>query len=109
MLPLPETPRWLIEKGHMTEAGNILASLHSKDATPETEEVDLLRRQIETSIEIESAGGPFQYSELLKGGKIQNFRRLVLGAAINLMQQVSAYRPNLRILFPANSDEVDWE
>jgi hypothetical protein len=74
-------------QGRITEAGNILAALKSKEATPEDEDVVLLRRQIETSIEIESAGGPFQYKELLVGGKIQNFRRLILCGLVNLMQQ----------------------
>lgn len=87
MLPLPETPRWLIEKGRIDEGGDVLARLHSSDANPEDEEVVFLRRQIETSIELESAGGPFRYSELLKGGKIQNFRRIVLCGLVNVMQQ----------------------
>ena len=87
MLPLPETPRWLVEKGRIDEAGDIIARLQSKDATPEDEEVVRLRRQIETSIELESYGGPFKYSELLKGGKIQNLRRIILCGGINVMQQ----------------------
>ena len=87
MLPLPETPRWLIEKGRIKEAGEVLARLQSKDATPEDEEVVFLRRQIETSIELESLGGPFRYSELLKGGKIQNLRRIMLCGLVNVMQQ----------------------
>jgi hypothetical protein len=87
MLPLPETPRWLIERGRVSEAGNVLARLKSKDATTEDEDVVLLRRQIESSIEIESSGGPFRYAELLQGGKIQNLRRIVLCGAVNVMQQ----------------------
>lgn len=51
------------------------------------DEVVFQRRQIETSLELESAGGPFRYSELLKGGKIQNFRRVCLCCAVNVMQQ----------------------
>lgn len=38
-------------------------------------------------MEIESAGGPFRSRELLQGGKIRNFRRVVLCCAVNLMQQ----------------------
>ncbi|KAI6869002.1 general substrate transporter [Hortaea werneckii] len=85
MLPLPESPRWLVEKGRISEASHIIAAL--KDADEDDEEVVLLRRQIETSIEIESAGGPFRYSELFTGGKLQNGRRLILCGMCNMMQQ----------------------
>lgn len=87
ILPLPETPRWLIEKGRISEAGDVLARLKSRHVTPDDEEVMFLRRQIETSIELESAGGPFRYSELLRGGKIQNLRRIILCGLVNVMQQ----------------------
>lgn len=87
MIPLPETPRYLIEKGRNTEAASILARLHGPDVSVDDEEVVFQRRQIETSLEIESAGGPFRFVELLQGGKIQNFRRVVLCCAVNLMQQ----------------------
>jgi MFS family permease len=87
MLPLPETPRWLIEKGRITEAGEIIARLKSMDAATDDEDVVFLRRQIETSIEIESSGGPFRYAELLQGGKMQNLRRIILCGLVNVMQQ----------------------
>ena len=87
MLPLPETPRFLIEQKRNAEATEILARLHGENVGLDHEEVVFQRRQIETSIEIESAGGPFRYSELLQGGKLQNFRRICLCCAVNLMQQ----------------------
>lgn len=105
MLPLPESPRWLCERGRVHEAGDILARLKSSHSSPEDEDVVFLRRQIETSIEIESAGGPFKYKELLQGGKIQNFRRLILCGLVNVMQQFtgsnvsSALRETGRIVF----------
>ncbi|RDW77152.1 hypothetical protein BP6252_05205 [Coleophoma cylindrospora] len=87
MLSLPETPRYLIEKGRNAEAAEILARLIGGDTTFDSEEVVFQRRQIETSLELESAGDPFRYSELLRGGKIGNFRRVCLCCAVNLMQQ----------------------
>lgn len=45
------------------------------------------RRAIETALELESAGGPFRYAELFEGGKLQNFRRMVLCGMVSLMQQ----------------------
>ncbi len=53
--PLPETPRYIIEKGRNAEAAEILASLEGGDATIDDPEVVFQRRQIETSLEIESA------------------------------------------------------
>jgi hypothetical protein len=87
MLPLPETPRYLVENGRNSEAAEILARLQGGDATADHPDVVFQREQIESSIEIESAGGPFRYKELLQGGKLQNFRRIVLCGAVNLMQQ----------------------
>jgi sugar porter (SP) family MFS transporter len=87
MIPLPETPRYLVERGRISEATSVLARLAGKDVPENDEEVVFQRRQIESSLEIESAGGPFRYRELLEGGKIQNFRRLCICCAVNAMQQ----------------------
>ena len=87
MLTLPENPRYLVEKGDNTAAAEVLACPESSTATINDPEVIFLRKQIETSLEIESAAGPFRYSELFRVGKIQNFRRVCLCCAINLMQQ----------------------
>lgn len=88
MLPLPETPRYLIENGRNSEAASVLAKLHSdKDATASHPDIVFQRQQIEASIEIESLGGKFKYGELFQGGKLQNFRRIVLCCAVNAMQQ----------------------
>ena len=88
MLPLPDTPRWLIEKQRNDEAGTVLARLQpSQPATEEDGEVRQLRQQIEDSIALDSAGGSFKYAELLGGGKMQNFRRMVIAASVNIMQQ----------------------
>ncbi|KAL2061700.1 hypothetical protein VTL71DRAFT_7078 [Oculimacula yallundae] len=85
MIPLPETPRYLVEKGRNAEGAEIIARL--MDRSSSDAEVVFQLRQIESSLEIESAGGPFQYRELLEGGKIQNFRRMCLCCAVNAMQQ----------------------
>lgn len=102
MVSLPETPRWLIEKGRVREAAEVIARLKSKDATTADEDVVLLRRQIETSIEIESSGGPFRYTELLQRGKIQNLRRIILCGLVNVMQQFTGKIWSIR-LFQAGS------
>jgi hypothetical protein len=68
MIPLPETPRYLVEKGRNAEAANVLDQLIGGDATIDAEEVVFQRRRIESSLEIESAGKPFRYAKLFKGG-----------------------------------------
>lgn len=88
MIPLPETPRWLCEQGRGAEAAVVLARLQREQPADEnTPEVVQMRRQIETAIELESAGGPFRFAELLQGGKVQNWRRVFLGALVNVQQQ----------------------
>ena len=88
MISLPETPRWLCERDRSDEAATVLARLHREQPADEsTPEVVQLRVQIETAIELESIGGPFKYKELLTGGKIQNFRRMILCGLINVQQQ----------------------
>lgn len=88
MIPLPDTPRWLCEQDRSDEAGRILAHLQLEQPADEsTPEVIRIRRQIESAIEIESAGGPFRYKELLAGGKVQNLRRMILAGLVNVQQQ----------------------
>jgi hypothetical protein len=87
ILPLPETPRYLMENNKNLEAAEVLARLQGGDATVDHPDVIFQCQQIEASIEIESLGGPFRYSELLQGGKLQNLRRIILCCAVNLMQQ----------------------
>jgi hypothetical protein len=88
MLPLPDTPRWLCEQDRSDEAATVLARLQERQPADEsTPEVIQLRVQIETAIEMESAGGPFRYKELITGDKMQNFRRMILCGLVNVMQQ----------------------
>lgn len=91
VLPLPETPRFLVEKGRMEAVSTVIARLKGRNVPLDDPDVVALHTQISTSIELESAGGPFRYKELLKCGKIQNFRRIVLCALVNVQQQFTGY------------------
>ncbi|KAJ5991428.1 hypothetical protein N7522_011635 [Penicillium canescens] len=85
MIPLPDSPRWLCEQDRSDEAASVLARLQvAQPANESHPDVVHLRRQIESSIEIESAGGPFRYKELWSGGQMGNLRRMIL-AAVNAM------------------------
>lgn len=51
--------------------------------------VNQLLGEITDALELETAGGPFKYRELLKGGETQNFRRILLCFGILCFQQSS--------------------
>ncbi|CAG7916118.1 unnamed protein product [Penicillium olsonii] len=96
MIPLPDSPRWLCEQDRSDEAGSVLARLQlQQPANESSPEVVHLRRQIETSIEIESAGGPFKYKELWSGGSMGNLRRMILAAVVNIQQQFTGNGSNM--------------
>ncbi|KIY62664.1 general substrate transporter [Cylindrobasidium torrendii FP15055 ss-10] len=83
---LPDSPRWLIAHGRADEGSKVIAMLEDKDSI-HAPEVVKIRKEIELSLEQESAGGPFQYKELFEGGPLGNFRRICLCIGINVMQQ----------------------
>ena len=97
MIPLPDSPRWLCEQDRSDEAASVLARLKLDQPSDESDpEVILLRHQIESSIEIESAGGPFRYKELWSGGQMGNLRRMILAAVVNIQQQFTGEQCRFR-------------
>jgi MFS family permease len=96
MIPLPDSPRWLCEQDRSDEAASVLARLQlDQPANESSPEVVHLRHQIESSIEIESAGGPFKYKELWSGGQMGNLRRMILAAVVNIQQQFTGGQRHL--------------
>ncbi|KAF8507657.1 general substrate transporter [Gautieria morchelliformis] len=89
LIDLPESPRWLLARGRVSDARTVLAHLESDSAKPTDAIVVAQSREIEEAIELErSVSGDFSYKELFEGGEMQNFRRLCLCFGIQLMQQM---------------------
>jgi len=89
LIDLPESPRWLLAQGRVSEARTVLAHLTSRTAAPTDAIVIAQSQEIEDAIALErKVGGNFRYMELFEGGEMQNFRRICLCFGIQLMQQM---------------------
>ncbi|RHZ57385.1 sugar porter family MFS transporter [Aspergillus thermomutatus] len=103
IIGLPETPRWLVQHDRYEEARAVIAAIEDKPLTDETVSRTLL--DIQTGLEEEQRGGPFQFAELFTWGEVQNLRRLLITISIELGQQftgsnmINYYAP---VLFQEN-------
>jgi hypothetical protein len=86
---LPETPRWLAKHGDNEDSRAVIARLFGKNVPLDDPDVNSLYNDIQEAIALESAGGSFQYKELFTGGKLQNFRRILLCVAVDGFSQLS--------------------
>ncbi|KAI0106325.1 general substrate transporter [Hypoxylon sp. NC0597] len=88
MTQLPESPRWLLTKDRVEEAATVLAALHGerRDDPDVQTQMAVITDAIRAS---GHAGGVTPMSDLFTGGPTQHFRRLVLGASSQMMQQLS--------------------
>lgn len=81
---MPESPRWLLLRGHDDEARRVLASL---DELPlDDPEIDAKVKEIQLSLEMASNKG---VSDLFIQGKEKNFHRALLGFINQMFQQIS--------------------
>jgi len=88
MVNLPESPRWLMTKGRHEEAAHILAALSGRPTNSKEiqDEVVVIEEAIRAS---GHKGGVTPFSALFKNGPMQSFRRMLLGASSQMMQQLS--------------------
>ncbi|KAI0115710.1 general substrate transporter [Nemania sp. FL0031] len=88
MIWLPESPRWLLTHERYEDANNVIAAIRGY-------EVDSQETAFERGIILDSirASGVFggkstPFKALFTNGKTQHFRRMLLGASSQFMQQV---------------------
>ncbi|KAH8157803.1 hypothetical protein CIB48_g10445 [Xylaria polymorpha] len=88
MIWLPESPRWLLTHERYEDANNVIAAIRGYDV--DSEETSIERGIILDSIRASGiAGGKSTpYKALFTNGKTQHFRRMLLGASSQFMQQV---------------------
>ncbi|KAF8477286.1 general substrate transporter [Kalaharituber pfeilii] len=83
---LPESPRWLLAKNRDIEGTYVIAALQAEPLdAPGTH---LEKRVILDSMAAAGHGTKARFRDLLTNGKTQHFRRMLLGASSQLMQQI---------------------
>ncbi|KAI1080278.1 general substrate transporter [Whalleya microplaca] len=88
MTKLPESPRWLLTKDRNEDAATVLASLNNerRDDPAVMSQMAAIVDAIRMS---GHAGGVTPMKDLFTNGPTQHFRRLLLGASSQMMQQLS--------------------
>ncbi|KAI9849781.1 MAG: hypothetical protein M1838_006247 [Thelocarpon superellum] len=84
---LPESPRWLLTHDRHVEGERVIAALRGLEV--HDKETQLQKNIIMDSIKASGlAAGNTPFSALFTNGKTQHFRRMMLGASSQFMQQI---------------------
>ena len=90
LLGLPETPRWLIEKGRVDEAVEVMCKVYG--TTEDDDYIVMEKRQIIESLELERKS-PFSWLNVFKKDQIQTGKRVLLaclGLSFNQVRDLQA-------------------
>ncbi|GMG31756.1 unnamed protein product [Aspergillus oryzae var. brunneus] len=79
----PESPRWLVKRGRVEEAREILAALADQD--PHSEDINMALADIERSLALSGSGS---WKDMLTMGEQRLFHRTVLAATGQMFQQM---------------------
>ncbi|TIC46325.1 putative MFS monosaccharide transporter [Wallemia mellicola] len=84
---LPESPRWLLSKGHEDEGRRVVAALNSvpENSAEAHHHTNIMADGIRLMTETQ---GKAKRREVLTGGKTQHLRRTILGSSSQVFQQI---------------------
>jgi|TARA_R110002003_G_scaffold279_11_gene18109 sugar porter (SP) family MFS transporter len=87
MIQLPESPRWLLTHHREEEAATIMAALNG--LRRDDPEILIQMGVIKDAVRKAGGGGKVPTKLLFTNGKTQYFRRMIIGASSQFMQQLS--------------------
>lgn len=86
MAKMPESPRYLVEKGKVEEAKRAIAKSNNVDERDPEVEAEMLL--IQAGVDREALAGSASWTELITG-KPKIFRRVIMGIMLNSLQQLT--------------------